>query len=115
MKLQNIEGIRRRRRLAKKRKIQGQQQQYHEAKYNRTICIDDRDTILFHRKMEKANQDEEKGDGSTQTQEEEGKAAWVEAPWHKFANIKSRDKYKDCGAEFKGSYTRWKQHVLPSV
>ena len=110
MKLQNIEGIRRRRRLAKKRKIQEQQKQYHEAKYNRTICIDDRYDF-----NSKANQDEEKGDGSTQTQEEEGKAAWVEAPWHKICEYKSRDKYKDCGAEFKGSYTRWKQHVLPSV
>ena len=45
--------------------------------------------------MEKANQDEEKGYGSTQTQEEEGKAAWAEAQWYKSANVKSGDKYKN--------------------
>ena len=95
----------------KKKACEEAKNPYHEAKKNHLhLHIDDRYDF-----NSKANQDEEKGDGSTQTQEEEGKAAWVEAPWHKCANIKSRDKYKDCGAEFKGSYTRWKQHVLPSV
>ena len=47
----------------------------------------DHSSILIHRKMEKANQDEEKGYGSTQTQEEEGKAARVEAPWHNDVRI----------------------------
>ena len=53
--------------------------------------------------MEKANQDEEKGDGSTQTQEEEGKAAWVEAPWHKFANINLETNTRTVGPNSRGA------------